>query len=63
MSATTITLNSRLILIGSRGLCYTSSMEIHLNPEQEAQFAQIAAQRGLDASELAQEVVNRYLAG
>jgi predicted transcriptional regulator len=37
-------------------------MEVHLNPEQEAQFVQIAAQRGLGASELAQEVLNRYLA-
>lgn len=36
-------------------------MEVHLNPEQEAHFVQIAAQRGLNASELAQEVLKQYL--
>ncbi len=36
-------------------------MEVHLKPEQEAQFVQIAAQRGLNASELAQEVLRQYL--
>jgi predicted transcriptional regulator len=36
-------------------------MEVRLQPEKEAQLAQIAAQRGLDAGELAQQVLDRYL--
>ena len=36
-------------------------MEIRLNPEKEAQLAQIAAQRGLKTDELAQEVLSHYL--
>jgi hypothetical protein len=35
-------------------------MEISLQPEKEAQLAQIAAQRGLKTDELAQEVLSRY---
>ena len=36
-------------------------MEVRLNPEREAQFAQIAAQRGLNTDELARQVLNHYL--
>jgi predicted transcriptional regulator len=36
-------------------------MEVHLQPEKEAQLAQIAAQRGLDPDELARLVLSRYL--
>jgi len=36
-------------------------MEVHLQPEKEAQLAQIAAQRGLDPGELVQHVISRYL--
>jgi predicted transcriptional regulator len=36
-------------------------MEVRLQPEKEAQLAQIAAQRGLKADELAQQVLSRYL--
>lgn len=36
-------------------------MEVRLQPEKEAQLAQIAAQRGLDPDELAQQVLSRYL--
>jgi predicted transcriptional regulator len=36
-------------------------MEIHLRPEKEAQLTQIAAQRGLKADELAQQVLSHYL--
>jgi predicted transcriptional regulator len=36
-------------------------MEVRLQPEKEAQLAQIAAQRGLDPVELAQQVLSRYL--
>jgi predicted transcriptional regulator len=36
-------------------------MEIPLQPEKEAQLAQIAAQRGLKTDELAQQVLSRYL--
>ncbi|MFZ1129637.1 MAG: hypothetical protein WBV31_13915 [Terriglobales bacterium] len=36
-------------------------MEIRLQPEKEAQLAQIAAQRGLKTDELAQQVLSRYL--
>jgi predicted transcriptional regulator len=36
-------------------------MDIRLQPEKEAQLAQIAAQRGLKTDELAQEVLSRYL--
>ena len=36
-------------------------MEVRLQPEKEAQLAQIAAQRGLAADELAQQVLSRYL--
>ena len=36
-------------------------MEVRLQPEKEAQLAQIAAQRGLDPDELVQQVLNRYL--
>jgi predicted transcriptional regulator len=36
-------------------------MEVRLQPEKEAQLAQIAAQRGLDPKELAQQVLIRYL--
>lgn len=32
-----------------------------LQPEKEAQLAQVAAQRGLKPSELAQQVLSRYL--
>jgi len=36
-------------------------MEVRLQPEKEAQLAQIAAQRGLDPQELAQKVLSCYL--
>jgi predicted transcriptional regulator len=36
-------------------------MEVRLQPEKEAQLAQIAAQRGLRTDELAQQVLSRYL--
>ncbi|MFZ0420207.1 MAG: hypothetical protein WAM04_19040 [Candidatus Sulfotelmatobacter sp.] len=36
-------------------------MELRLQPEKEAQLAQIAAQKGLDPDELARQVLNRYL--
>lgn len=36
-------------------------MEVPLQPDKEAQLAQIAAQRGLKTDELAQEVLSRYL--
>lgn len=36
-------------------------MEVRLQPDKEAQLAQIAAQRGLKADELAQQVLSSYL--
>jgi len=36
-------------------------MEVRLQPEKEAQLAQIAAQRGLKTDELAQRVLSQYL--
>jgi predicted transcriptional regulator len=36
-------------------------MEVRLQPEKEAQLAEIAAQRGLEPDELAQQVLSRYL--
>jgi predicted transcriptional regulator len=36
-------------------------MEVRLQPEKEAQLAQIAARRGLKTDELAQQVLSRYL--
>jgi predicted transcriptional regulator len=36
-------------------------MEVHLNPEKESRLSQIATQRGLNADELAQQVLDRYL--
>ncbi len=36
-------------------------MEVPLQPEKEAQLAQIATQRGLKIDELAQQVLTRYL--
>ena len=36
-------------------------MEVRLQPEKEAQLAQIAAQRGLHPDELARQVLSRYL--
>ena len=36
-------------------------MEVHLNPDKEAQLDQIATRRGVDKTELAQEVLSRYL--
>ncbi len=36
-------------------------MEVRLQPEKEAQLAQIAEQRGLKTDELAQQVLTRYL--
>jgi predicted transcriptional regulator len=36
-------------------------MELRLEPEKEAQLAQITAQRGLKTDELAQLVLSRYL--
>ena len=37
------------------------TIEVRLQPEKDAQLAQIAAQRGLKTDELAQQVLNRYL--
>jgi predicted transcriptional regulator len=36
-------------------------MEVRLQPEKKAQLAEIAAQRGLKADELAQPVLSDYL--
>jgi predicted transcriptional regulator len=36
-------------------------MEVPLQPDKEAQLAQIAAQKGLKKDELAQQVLSRYL--
>jgi predicted transcriptional regulator len=36
-------------------------MEVPLQPEKEAQLAEIAAQRGLRTDELAQQVLSHYL--
>lgn len=36
-------------------------MEVPLQPEKEAQLAQIASQRGLKTDELAEQVLSRYL--
>jgi len=36
-------------------------MDIRLQPDKEAQLAQIAAQRGLKTDELVQQVLSRYL--
>ncbi len=36
-------------------------MEVRLQPEKEAQLAQIAAERGLTKNQLAQQVLDRYL--
>jgi predicted transcriptional regulator len=36
-------------------------MDIRLQPEKEAQLAEIAAQRGLTADELVRQVLSRYL--
>jgi len=36
-------------------------MEVRLQPAKEAQFAEIAAKRGLKPDELAQQVLSRYL--
>jgi len=36
-------------------------MDIRLRPEQEAQLAEIAAQRGVNTDKLAIEVLTRYL--
>ena len=36
-------------------------MEVPLQPEKEARLAQIAAQRGVKAGELAQQVLSSYL--
>lgn len=36
-------------------------MEIHLNPDKEARFGEIATQRGLKTEQLAQMVLTRYL--
>jgi predicted transcriptional regulator len=36
-------------------------MEVRLQPEKEAQLAEIAAQRGLRTDELAQQVLSHYL--
>jgi len=36
-------------------------MEVRLQPEKEAQLAEIEAQRGLGPDELAQQVLSRYL--
>jgi predicted transcriptional regulator len=36
-------------------------MEVRLQPDKEAQLAQIAAQRGLKTGELAEQVLSRYL--
>jgi predicted transcriptional regulator len=36
-------------------------MEVRLQPEKEAQLAEIAAQRGLKTDELARQVLSHYL--
>ena len=36
-------------------------MDVRLQPEKEAQLAQIAAQKGLKTDELAQQILSRYL--
>lgn len=36
-------------------------MEVPLQPDKEARLAQIAAHRGLNADELAQQVISHYL--
>ena len=36
-------------------------MNVPLQPEKEARLAQIAAQKGLNADELVQQVITRYL--
>lgn len=36
-------------------------MEVRLQPEQEAQLAEIAAQRGLTSDELAEKLLSQYL--
>jgi predicted transcriptional regulator len=36
-------------------------MEVRLQPEKEAQLAEIAARRGLKTGELAEQVLSRYL--
>ncbi len=36
-------------------------MEVRLQPDKEAHLAQIAAQRGVKADELAQQILSRYL--
>jgi predicted transcriptional regulator len=36
-------------------------MDVRLQPDKEAQLAEIAAQRGLKIDELAQQVLTRYL--
>jgi predicted transcriptional regulator len=36
-------------------------MDVRLQPEKEAQLAQIAAQKGLKTGELAEQVLSRYL--
>ena len=36
-------------------------MEVPLQPDKEAQLAQIAAKRGLKTDELVREVLSRYL--
>jgi predicted transcriptional regulator len=36
-------------------------MDVRLQPEKEAQLAQIAAEKGLKADELAEQVLSRYL--
>jgi predicted transcriptional regulator len=38
-------------------------MEVRLQPDKEAQLAQVAAQRGLNPDELVQQVLSRYLEG
>lgn len=40
---------------------YTGFVEIRLQPEKEAQLAEIAAQRGLEPGELVQHVLSLYL--
>ena len=36
-------------------------MEVPLQPDKEARLTQIAAQKGLNPDELAQQVISRYL--
>jgi len=36
-------------------------MEVHLNPEQEAELSELASRKGRDADTLAQEVLDFYL--